>query len=96
MATMTILISGNQNRDFPAILEAARMYPKAVALKCERIRVEKCNGARVAEFSLDQVERFIRTYKLALQPDRVLRRDRGDYELRRPLFAGWSGHKENT
>lgn len=93
---MTVLISGDANRDFPAILEAARVLPKALALKCDRIRVEKCDGARVAEFPLSQVERFVHTYGLAGQADRALRRDRGDYELHRPIFPGWSKTKETT
>jgi hypothetical protein len=87
--TLTVLITGNANRDFPAIIEAARMYPKAKALKCERIRVEKVNGARVAEFPLAAVEKFVQTYRLIPQPDRALRRDRGDYEIRTPVYPGW-------
>ncbi len=94
MPMMTVLISGQANRDFPAIVEAARVYPKAKALGCTRIRVEKADGARVAEFALDDVLRFLRTYGLFPQPDRALRRDRGDYEFRRPVFPGW--RKETT
>jgi hypothetical protein len=38
---------------------------------------------------LATVERFVRDYALFPQPDRTLRRDRGDYEFRRPVFPGW-------
>jgi hypothetical protein len=94
MATMTVLITGKDNLDFPSILEAARVYPKAKALGCDRIRVEKLDGVRVADFPLSTVETFMRTYRLVAQPDKALRHDRGDYEFRRPVYPGW--RKETT
>lgn len=86
---MTVLITGKENLDFPSIVEAARVYPKAKALGCDRIRVEKLDGVRVAEFPLGTIETFMRTYRLVPQPDKALRRDRGDYEVRRPVYSGW-------
>ena len=90
MPTMIVLVSGQKNRDFPPIMEAARVLPKAHALGCDRIRIELADGARVAEFPLATVARFIRAHGLQPQPDRRLRRDRGDYEWRRPVYPGWT------
>lgn len=90
MPAMIVLMSGKENADFPPIIEAARVYPKARQLGCDRIRIEKLDGARVTEFPLATVERFIRRSGLTLQPDRVARRD-VDYEQRRPVWMpGWT------
>ena len=90
MAAMIVLISGQANADFPAIMEAARVYPKARNLGCDRIRIEQADGARVAEFPMPAVRRFIQSHGLVVQPDRVLRQD-VDYEQRRPVWMpGWT------
>lgn len=94
MPTMIVLVAGKENLDFPAIVEAARVLPKAKALQCDRIRVEKVNGARVAEFPLAIVEQFLATHRLAGQPSQPLRRSQGDYEIHRPVYPGW--RKETT
>ena len=92
---MTVLITGNANADFPPIVEAARVYPKARALGCGRIRIETAGGARVAEFPLKTVERFFQTQGLVPQPDRALRRDRGDYEILRSVYPGWANQGDD-
>lgn len=89
MATMTVLVTGKGSADFPAIMEAARCLPKARALKCDRIRVEALDGARVADYTTAAVERYVTEHQLILQPDRIALRDR-DWEYRRPVFQGWS------
>lgn len=89
MPSMIVLLSGQENRDFPAIVEAARVLKVAQRLGCDRIRVEKADGARVADYDLDTVRRFIRTYRLAVQPDRRARQD-ADYEQRSLVFPGWT------
>ena len=88
MRTARIVLNGREAAAFPAIVSAAMWLPKALALKCDRIRVEKLDGARVAEWPVATVERFIRSHRLALQPDRLAKRDR-DWEYRRPVFPGW-------
>lgn len=96
MATMIVLVSGQANADFPAILEAARVFPAATRLGCDRIRVEKADGARVADYPLATVRAFIRRTALVVQPDRVARRD-FDYEDRCPVWAlGQTKTKETS
>ena len=82
--TMTVLVPNQENLDFPAIVEAARVLRRARALGCDRIRIEKCDGVRVTEFPVAVVDRFVREHQLVLQPDQ--RMDVGAIE---PLRRVW-------
>lgn len=83
---------GKDNLGFPPIWAAARVYGTALRMHADRIRVELAGGVRVAEFPLGTVERFIRQYRLALQPDRVAKQG-PDYEIHRPMWAVGRGGK---
>ena len=64
------------------------MYePKARALGHDRIRVER--GPRVDEYPVRTIGQFTAQSGLLPSVNRQLRRDRGDYEDRRPVYPGW-------
>ena len=88
MSCLIVLMTDKDNATFPAIQVAAMYRAKAAALGHDRVRVEKLDGARVAEFPLATIDRFMGQSRLAPQLHRTLRRDRGDYEFRRPVYPG--------
>lgn len=88
MSRLIVHLMNKDNRDLPAIDVAAMYVAKAKALRHDVIRVEKLDGALVNEFPISTVERYIGYRRLALQPGRTLRRDRGDYEFRKPVYPG--------
>ncbi len=83
---MTVLVSGKSNADLPPIVEAARVSGAARRLRCDRIRIELSNGARVAEFTLDTVDRWVRAHGLQRTPDRRARLG-VEYEPLQRIFA---------
>ena len=87
MPNLVVLVP-NENTGFPPIMEAAMCYPKAVALGCDRIRVERVSGVMVTEYPLTAVARFIESHGLVMTPGKVLKQDR-DWESRRPVWAGY-------
>ena len=94
MSRLIVQVAHKENRDLPAIEVAAMYGAKAKALGHDTIRVEKLGGALVNEFPLTTVEHYVRLNRRVPQAGRVLRRDRGDYEFRRPVYLGW--HKETS
>jgi hypothetical protein len=89
MSRLIVVMSDRDNLTFPAIQVAAMYGPKAKALGHDTVRIEKAGGVRVAEFTLDTISRFMGSYGLNWQLHRTLRRDRGDYEFRTPVYPGW-------
>lgn len=88
MATATILLT-KENTGFPPIMSAAMHLSKCKALKIDRIRVERLNGALVNEFTVAQVEQFVRSQGLMGQIHKPLVRARGDYEILQRVYPGW-------
>lgn len=87
MRTMIVPIGGGQdNATLPPIIVAARHYSMARRLQCDRIRVELVGGARIADFPLATIERFLVSRQLTLQPDAVAHHGRA-WELHRPMWA---------
>ena len=90
MAALIVLVTGKENRDFPSIIEAARVLGKAKSMKLDRIRIEKCDGALVSEFTVPQVEAFVRRQGLALQPDTIV--GPAIFGMHRPMWAMRKGY----
>ena len=91
MATLTVLYAGEltKDRSWPPIMEAARYVGLCRRQRIERIRVERVNGALINEFTLPQLESFLRTQGLAWQPDQVLVPGQ-DLEPRPLIVSGWT------
>jgi hypothetical protein len=67
VSLLTVLVP-KESAPLPAIYEAVRALKTAIRLGDDRIRVERLDGVRVAEFSVEAVQRFRRAQALVLQP----------------------------
>jgi hypothetical protein len=80
-----IVLVPNEATGLPPIYDAAFCLHKARTLGCDRIRVERLDGALVTEYPIQTVEAFIARYHFALQPGR--RTVPGeDWERHRPVW----------
>jgi hypothetical protein len=71
----------------PPLMEALRVLPLAERQHCERIRIERLGGVRIAEYNTADLRKFATARGYAVQPERRTVQD-VDWELHRPFWPG--------